>query len=546
VPFASQGDRKTAPVSVTIIRKREMTVHPAGRRAMKRPAPTMTVMETTIDTRPAPAVAPVAVIRRIFAGKAVWLVAAAAFGVELALSARYGYTRDELYFLSAGTHPALGYVDQPLLTPLLAHLDALLTGNTLAGLRAAPALALAAMVVLTGSIARQLGAGPRGQLLAAVATACCAQYLGAMHELTTTPLDFLFWTILLWLVTRLLTSGNPRWWLAIGGCAGLAMTAKWNIGFLIAGLLLGFACTPAARPLLRSRHLAIAALLFAALAWPDFAWQAAHGWPNLAVFHALQGDAWRNRVQYWPGQVLYTSIVLVPLWAGGIRWALRDTRFRAVGIAAVFVIAAQFVLGGKPYYPGAIYTFCFAAGAAALGPRLAAANLPRRVAGYCLAALISGVISLPLLPAAALARFPVQKINYDLGEEIGWPSQVRLLASVWHSLPAAERVRATLLANNYGEAGAALRYGASFGLPRVYSGANSFWLWGPPPAGDTVAVVIGVDPALLHREFAHVKQVAVYRNGINVDDDEEGSVIYVVSGPRTSWAAAWPAFKDYS
>src|SRR5258707_927740 len=169
------------------------------------------------------------------------------------------------------------------------------------------------MVVLPGSIARQLGASPRGQLLAAIATACCAQYLGAMHELTTTVPDFLFWTVLLWLVTRLLASGNPRWWLAIGATSGIAMTAKWNVGFL------------------------------------------------------------------------------------------------------------------------------FAAGAAELGPRLAGPGLRRRAAVFGLAAVISGVISLPLLPAAALARFPVQKINYDLGEEIGWPSQVTLLASVWHSLPATER-----------------------------------------------------------------------------------------------------------
>ena len=37
-----------------------------------------------------------------------------------------------------------------------------------------------------------------------------------------------------------------------------------------------------------------------------------------------------------------------------------------MGIAAVFVIVAQFVLGGKAYYPGGIYTFCFAAGAVSL------------------------------------------------------------------------------------------------------------------------------------------------------------------------------------
>ena len=502
----------------------------------------MTVMETIVTAAPALPAAPRALAKRILTDKAAWLVAAAAFGAEMAVSARYGYVRDELYFLASGHHLALGGVDQPELTPLLARLDALVAGNTLVGLRALPALALAAMVLLTASMAKVLGAGRRGQLVAALATACCAEYLGSMHELTTTTPDFVCWTVALLLVTRLLTSGNPRWWVAIGGAAGIGLAAKWNIGFLLAGLLLGFACTPAARPLLRSRYLVIGAALGLALAAPDFAWQAAHGWPNLDVFRALQGDAWKNRLNYWPGQVLYTSVVLVPLWASGAAWALRSARYRPVGIAAVAVICAQFVLGGKPYYPGGVYTFLFAAGAAALGTR----PVRRRVAVYCLSAAISSVISLPVLPAAALARFPVQKINYDLGEEIGWPSEVKLLAGVWHSLPDSERARATLLAGNYGEAGALDRYGASFGLPQAYSGANNFWLWGPPPASDTAAVAINVDPALLHREFTHVTRVAVYHNGMNVSDDEEGATIYVATGLRNSWATAWPAFRDFS
>ena len=472
----------------------------------------------------------------------VWLVAAAAFGVEMAVSGRYGYDRDELYFLAAGQHPAAGYVDQPPLTPMLARADALLFGNTLVGLRVLPALGLVALVLLAAAMAKTLGAGRRGQLLAALATACCAEYLGAMHLVTTTAPDFVCWAATLLLVTKLLVSGDRRWWVAIGACAGAGMEDKWNIGFLMAGLFAGFLATPAVRPLLRSRYLVLGAVLFVVLAAPDVVWQATHGWPNAPVFGQLQQAAGHNRLVYWQGQILYTSIALVPLWVRGVMWALRDARFRAVGIAAVFVLIVQFVLGGKAYYPGGIFTFCFAAGAAALDAR----PLRVRAAKFAAAGAICTLIALPVLPAAVLARVPLQKINYDLGEQLSWPSQVALLARTYNSLPSPERSVATVLTGNYGEAGALDRYGAGLGLPQAYSGANNFWLWGPPPARDTVAVAINVDPALLRREFAHVRQVAVFSNGLGVADDEQGAVIYVCTGLRGSWASDWAAFRDYA
>src|ERR1700722_2280381 len=340
-------------------------------------------MDASMTTRsPAPADEPRALssaIKHAITRRAVWLVAAVAFGAELAVSGRYGYDRDELYFLAAGHHLAWGYVDQPSLTPLLARVDALLTGGTLVGLRALPALGLARVVRLTAAMARALGAGRGGQLLAALATACCAEYLGAMHELTTTPVDFVGWALVLLAVTKLLTRSDPRWWIAVGGLAGLGMDAKWNIGFLVAALGLGFAVTPAARPLLRSRYLVGGAVLFAVLAAPDLVWQALHGRPKGAAFGRLNEQGWAHRALYWPLQVVYTSIVLAPLWVGGIAWALRDPRLRVVGVAAVAVILAQFALGGKGYYPGGIYTFCFAAGATALSGR----PLRRRGAAGC-------------------------------------------------------------------------------------------------------------------------------------------------------------------
>src|SRR5690348_9070216 len=366
------------------------------------------------------------------------LIAVAAVAAEMAVSARYGYVRDELYFLSAGQHLAFGYVDQPPLTPLLARLGAALTANTLAGFRVLPALALGALVVMTATMSARLGAGRTGQMLAALAAATCAEYLGAMHELTTTTPDFVFWTATLLLVMKLLASRDPRWWVAIGGCAGLASEAKWNIAFLLAALAAGFLLTDARR-LLRSRYLLIGGLITATLAAPDLIWQAAHGWPGLEVFRALQTEAGHNRLVYWPGQVLYTGLVLTPLWIAGAAWSLRSAAarpFRPAAIACVAVIVLQFVLGGKPYYAGAAFTFLLAAGCVPLERRLArrrasssrapasssrapasSSPAPAFWAGAAMVASAALAMpgTLPVLPARVLHTIPLQKINYDLG-----------------------------------------------------------------------------------------------------------------------------------
>jgi hypothetical protein len=243
------------------------------------------------------------------------------------------------------------------------------------------------------------------------------------------------------------------------------------------------------------------------------------------------------------------------VWAAGAIWSVRSAAarpFRPVGIACVAVIVLQFVLGGKAYYAGGAYTFLLAAGCVPLerwlaarragGIRPAVAMAAAMLAG----AVIAAPVTLPVLPARALHTVPVQKINYDLGEEIAWPQLVALVSREYHALPPAQRRQTTILTGNYGEAGAIDRYGPGFGLPQEYSGANNFWLWGPPPAADTAAVAVNLSPGFLHREFRHVRLVATFRNGLGVSDDEQGAQIFVATGLRSSWVHAWPAFRNYS
>ena len=480
----------------------------------------------------------------------------AAIAVEMAVSARYGYVRDELYFLAAGQHLAFGYVDQPPLTPLLARAAAAAGGNTLVALRVLPALGLAALVVATAAMSRMLGAGRTGQLLAALAAATCGEYLGAMHELTTTAPDFVCWAVTLLLVMKLLDSADPRWWLAVGASAGVASEAKWNIAFLVAALAAGFLAT-GARHLLASRYLLAGALIAAALAAPDLIWQAAHGWPSIDVFRTLQGQAGHNRAVYWIAQVLYHRpgaraglghrCGLVGAQRRRPRIPSCRHRLRARDRGTVRARRQGVLPGRGVHVParGRVRAAGAVAGrAAAAGPpdparrgdgRGDAGRRPDRRAGDPAGAAGRGA-----------AHRPVQKINYDLGEEIAWPKLVALVAREYRALPPAQRRHTTILTANYGEAGAIARYGPGLGLPAVYSGANNFWLWGPPPAADSAAIVVNMDPAFLHREFRQVRLAATFWNGLGVSDDEQGAQVFVATGLRSSWAAAWPAFRDYS
>src|SRR5271165_956084 len=140
-------------------------------------------MTTTARVPSRPSVAPEAGPLPSLSRTWVFGIAVAFVAFELALSARYGFHRDELYFLACARHLAWGYVDQPPFVPAVARIAVAWFGSSVVGLRLFPTLAGALTVVLTGCMARELGGGRRAQLLAALAAATSAEEIAALHLL---------------------------------------------------------------------------------------------------------------------------------------------------------------------------------------------------------------------------------------------------------------------------------------------------------------------------------------------------------------------------
>jgi 4-amino-4-deoxy-L-arabinose transferase-like glycosyltransferase len=177
----------------------------------------------------------------------VTIVAAAGVALLLLVAGRYGYHRDELYFLACGKRLAWGFVDQPPITPAIARLSQAVAPDSLVALRVVPSLIYGSLVILAALTPRELGGGRTGQIGASLCAAVAPGLLLAGHLLSTTTPDLLVWAIVTFLLIRLLRTEEMRLWLAIGLAIGIGLENKWSIGFLVIGLLVGLLLTPQRR-----------------------------------------------------------------------------------------------------------------------------------------------------------------------------------------------------------------------------------------------------------------------------------------------------------
>jgi 4-amino-4-deoxy-L-arabinose transferase-like glycosyltransferase len=461
-------------------------------------------------------------------------IAAAAVPIVVGLPfvGRYGWDRDELYFLAASHHLAFGYVDFPPLVALLGRAVVWAFGSSLHALRISTAVIGASSAVFVALSARELGGGLRAQAGAAAAWVTAPLLLGAASIFHPTWLDLAAQAATLYLVLVAATRPAPRAWIAVGVVAGLGLEAKYTIAVLLAALLAGFAAT-SRREILRVRGPWLALAIAVLLLVPNIAWQVAHGWPS-AEFSSSQRAKTADDtppLTYLAQAVAFLAAASVVAVIGTV-WMWRRSLLRPFAIASVVVFVGFALEQGRAYYPLPAMALAVAAGAVGLErwrparPRVRPALLAVLAVLQLAVVAAAAPIVLPVRTTAGMIQSGVWEDSF-YKDEIGWPELTAQTARAWRSLPPAERRHAAILAQNYGEAGALAYYGPARGLPPPLSGHLSWQYWRPEALPQRTLVTVGVDPFTLRELCTTFHRVATIENRWRLDNEERGRTIDV-------------------
>ena len=492
--------------------------------------------------------------------------AAGAFLVHLLTANRYGYFRDELYYAACGQHLAWGYVDHAPLIAVICWFARRLLGDSLYALRLFPALSAAAKVLLAAWMVREFGGRRFAHLLAAVVVLFCPIYLTMDSFLSMNSFEPLFWMGCVAVAIRIANGGSRRLWLLFGAIAGIGILNKHSTLFFGLAFVLALLITSGTR-YLRNPWIWLGALIAFLIFLPNLLWEIAHQFPTIEVLH--NAARFKNAPVSWYGFVaeqallvhpLAFPVVLAGLW---FFFTSKEGRaYRFLGWTYVLVLVQMLILKGRIYYVAPIYPVLFAGGAVWIENLIERRNwewarqaivIPLAVGG-----IVAAPLALPILPVGAAAAYSnfwdihnVRVENYDSGrlpqffaDMFGWPHQVKVVASVYRGLPAEDRAHCSILAANYGEAGAIDYFGPSYGLPRAISPHNNYYLWGSGDSADDVVIAVGMDLHKLGLLFGDVQKAATIEDPDAVPD-ENNLPVYICRNPRIPLSQAWPWLKFF-
>ncbi len=460
----------------------------------------------------------------------------------------YELHRDEFLHLDQGKHLAAGFTSVPPLTSLFSWLIRLL-GNGFFVVRLCPAILGAVTIFFCWQIVDLLKGRLKAKCLVAVACLCSSLLmLNTLYQ--PNSFDVLAWTAVFYFLLKYFEQNKPANLYYLSVTVGLGFLNKYNILFLLMGLLLAVVCTKE-RKILKDKHFYGAVLLCLLLISPNVIWQINHHFPVIKHMKELQSRQLVNvsRIDFFTDQLLFfiNSIFVLLAGIGSLFFFNPFKKYRWVLLTYLFTILIFGYLRAKNYYALGLYPVLLSFGAVYL---VQALERKRALLWGLFAFIIAGFIYiLPLvMPVYSPEQIIVHKKrfehvgrlrwedgkNHDLPQDYadmqGWKEIAALTDLAYERVP--DKSALLVRADNYGLAGAVNYYSKFKNINAVsYEADYLYWFKMDKPVKYLILIrdVYDRDPER-KQERPYFNSIVKIGSVTNKNSREFGASVFLLGG----------------
>ncbi len=471
----------------------------------------------------------------------------------LLISPAYDLQRDEYLHLDQANHLAWGYISVPPVTSWISYLIKLL-GNGVFWVKFFPALFGSLTMALVWKIIEEL----KGNLYALV--------LGALAILVSVilrinilfqpnSLDILFWTLTYFTLIKYFTTKDSGWIYMCALSVAFGILSKYNIIFLLAGLLPALLLTPQ-RKIFGNKNLSIGFGIVFIIILPNIIWQVRNHFPTFYQLQELASTQLINvkRMDFVKEQFFFflSSVFVIFAAFVALLFYRPFKKFRFIVFSFLFTISLFIYFKAKAYYAVGLYSVLIAFGSVYLEKILANGKWrylrPVLIIIVILLAIPFIRIGFPYrspaqiaLHAQAYKKFGLLRwedgkdhaLPQDFADMIGWSGLAKNVDSVYNKID--DKGHTLVLCDNYGQAGAINYYSVFKNINAVSLNADYInWI---PLDTKIKNVILVQDPD--DDDTGRVKERplfdTVYRVGVNENEysREYGRKVYLLKGAKT-------------
>ncbi|MCG6186200.1 glycosyltransferase family 39 protein [Maribellus maritimus] len=472
-----------------------------------------------------------------------------------AINPVYELHRDEFLHIDLGKHLAWGYTSVPPLTGLLSKII-LLFGESVFWVKFFPALFGAMVIWVVWKIVEELDGGIFAQILATVSI-LFSVFIRINTLYQPNSLDFLCWTLLFYTLLKYFKTDKNRWLYFSALVFAIGFLNKYNIGFLLLGLLPALLLTKQ-RTIFKNKHLWFAALLALLLISPNIIWQFQNGMPVVKHMRTLaetqlvnvnRSDFLLEQLYFFPGALLVILLAFVSFFT------LKKHRiYRVFFYSFIFTLLIFTYLKAKGYYAIGLYPVFIGFGAVYF-EYLMSVGWKRylRIPVVLLPALIFIPVAPLMLPVYSPKQIMEKKelfdkygttrwedgkihnLPQDYADMLGWKELAHIVDSTFMLIE--DKDRTIIHCDNYGQAGA-INYYSSQKNTEALSLSADYINWYPFDEFEIVNVILVQiktdDDPERKREREFFEEVKLIGKISTKNAREEGTSVYLLRGATVS------------